>query len=491
VVRVCALHVQHGETLERFAATINPGKRVPAYVAQRLGLASDMLDDLPPFEDIVDDFVRFLGSRPVLAQDARQTWSFLEAEARRVGRVLAEPLLFDANDIATRVLELKGKPTLALVAAQLGISTLRIPRPEEEARVLALVATQLLTLAEEQRGLTSLEAVLAAPPGARTAPLRRGESLKSLPDAPGVYVLRDEEQTALYIGKARRLRTRLTAYVHRPLGATRRLEGLVGAVEAIDPTLCATDLEALILEDREIRRLQPRFNTVRQQHTPRVWIRLPPVQAPRPGMKPLAPRRLEPSLGPSLADGEFAGPFRNETAAEEARSLARAVFELDRLRRGDPWEYEDRLRQAWDFLCIAGHTAPAEVFGHARSAELRRRVLAFDLTKLLLPADPRAARYAVLRVDASGIEGFLIDHGVFRAWAVLHEDDIGLSRFAAELIADVEPRTGPDDVDVVLRWFGAQRPPAKLVYLGDNDSQAAADAIVDAASALARWANEP
>jgi hypothetical protein len=118
-------------------------------------------------------------------------------------------------------------------------------------------------------------------------------------------------------------------------------------------------------------------------------------------------------------------------------------------------------------------------------------VLAFDLTKLLLPADPRAARYAVLRVDASGIEGFLIDHGVFRAWAVLHEDDIGLSRFAAELLADVEPRTGPDDRDVVLRWFGAQRPPSKLVYLGDNDSQAAADAIVDAASALARWANEP
>ncbi len=54
--------------------------------------------------------------------------------------------------------------------------------------------------------------------------LRRGDSARSLPDQPGVYVLRDTDQTPLYVGKARRLRSRLEAYVHRPLGATRRLD---------------------------------------------------------------------------------------------------------------------------------------------------------------------------------------------------------------------------------------------------------------------------
>src|SRR6202022_1431556 len=100
-------------------------------------------------------------------------------------------------------------------------------------------------------------------------------------------------------------------------------------------------LEALVLEDRQIRRLQPRYNTVRQQRTPRLWIRLPPVPAPRRGSRQPAARRLEPSLGPGGSDGEFIGPFRNETMAEGARLLARVVFELDTWRHSDQQRYEE------------------------------------------------------------------------------------------------------------------------------------------------------
>jgi DNA polymerase III epsilon subunit-like protein len=469
LVQVTALHLQDGNTVERFSATVHPGKRVPRYVAERLGLDTAVLDDLPPFGAIVDELVRFLGARPIVAQDARLTWSFLESEARRSGQILADPLLVDANEFAMRVLDFKGKPSLARVAAHLGIGTLRVPRPEEEARVLGLVATRLLFLVRAQ-GMQAFEPVQASAPAA----LQRGDTARALPDAPGVYVLRDTERTALYVGKARRLRSRLTAYVHRPLGATRRLEGLVGSVEAVEPLVCGTDLEALVLEDREIRRLQPRYNTARQQRAPRVWIRL----APPPERSDLAARRLELSLGPLAADGAFVGPFRNETIAEKARFLARAVFDLDALRRGDRLAYEEQLALAWAFL--NGDSQHAEDHGRSKSTQLVRAVLDFDLGALQLPADPRHARYAVLRPGLAGIEGLLIDHGVFVNSCVL-EDDI--SQFANNLLADAEARTTPDDVDIVLRWFGAQRPPAKLVHL-PSDGQTAADAIQAAALAL-------
>ncbi|MDQ6674835.1 MAG: exonuclease domain-containing protein, partial [Chloroflexota bacterium] len=320
VVQLCAVHVRAGTTVGRFSATLHPDRRVPRYVAERLGLAPDVLDDLPPFASILDDLVRFLDTRPVFAQDAYLTWAFVSGEARRAGRVLAEPSLIDVNALATRVLELKGKPTLALTAAHLGIGSVGITRPEEEARVLGLLAAPLLALAQ-QRGFADLETLLAPSPPA-AAPLRRHATAQSQPDEPGVYVLRDVEQAALYVGKASRLRSRVAAYVHRPLGATRRLEGLVGSVEAVDSTVCATDLEALVLEDREIRRLQPRYNTARRQRTPRLWIRLPPLTAAARGARQPAPRRLEASLGPTTAQGEFVGPFRNETIAEQARLLA-------------------------------------------------------------------------------------------------------------------------------------------------------------------------
>ena len=72
------------------------------------------------------------------------------------------------------------------------------------------------------------------------------------------------------------------------------------------------------------------------------------------------------------------------------------------------------------------------------------------------------------------------------AWVLDHDDT---ARFARELLAQGEPKTAAEDVDVVLRWFGAQRPPARLICLPD-EPQAAADAIEDAASGLLLLAGE-
>jgi hypothetical protein len=167
--------------------------------------------------------------------------------------------------------------------------------------------------------------------------------------------------------------------------------------------------------------------------------------------------------------------------AQRARLLAREVFGLDALRRGDRAQYENQLALAWGFL--RGETETAEAQAKHRSAALLQRVLAFDVNSLLLPADPRYSRYVVLRPGPTGLEGFLIDRGVFLNFrsGILAVD---MTEFAANLLADLEQRTAPDDVDVVLRWFGSQRPPAVLVHLPD-DRLAAADAIEVAA--LAFW----
>jgi hypothetical protein len=154
------------------------------------------------------------------------------------------------------------------------------------------------------------------------------------------------------------------------------------------------------------------------------------------------------------------------------------VFDLDRLRRGDRARYEERLAAAWSFL--EGDLEMAEAHARQNSVGLLRRVLAFDVGALVLPADPRHARYAVLRPGRAGLEGFLIERGVFLSASVLADD---VHEFAADLLAHNEPRTTPEDVDVVLRWFGAQRPPARLVHLPD-DPLASADAIEVAALAL-------
>jgi hypothetical protein len=520
IVHLAARHVDDGRMGARFSAAVQAGVRLPRYVATRLGVEPDSLAsaDLPPFEALVADLVEFLGSRPILAQDVCLTWAYLEAELRRAGQILAPPLLLDLNELASDLLAMETKPTLARVAGQLGVPFGRIEHPDEEARVLGLVAPRLLERARARGAPLPLgSSDLAA---ARALPLRRGQTARMLPDRPGIYVMRDAEQAALYVGKARRLRQRVQTYVSRPLGATRRLEGLAGQVTAVDTAECASDLEALVLEGREIRRLQPRFNTVRQQAMPRTWLRLPPPPQPRPGRRQLAPRRLElasqadpppadassrqddADAGPGAgqadpgAGARFCGPFRNEAAAEAARRLVRDVFELDRLRRGDPWLYEERLLAAWDFL--GGATAPGVELVRARqqraaatgdrpgAADCERQLRAiqtFDAARPLLPADPQTARYAVLRPAPNGIEGFILERGICTGYALLGLLDDEAAPFAQALLAQQTPRTTADDVPVVLRWLGAQRPTAQLVHL-PSDALLAAEAIEDAVLAM-------
>jgi hypothetical protein len=159
------------------------------------------------------------------------------------------------------------------------------------------------------------------------------------------------------------------------------------------------------------------------------------------------------------------------------------VFALDTLRRDKPDAYGAQLSAAWQFLNGDTDSATARARALPDHAALLRGLLIFDWMAALLPADPRAARYAVVRPTPSDIEGFLLDHGILQSWATVAVDDAALE-LAPKLLAESSPRTQPEDLDVVLRWFGAQRPPACLVHLPD-DPVLAADRIQDAALALA------
>jgi len=487
VVRIAALHVRDGDVIERFSALVNPGRRVPRYVLARAGVGPDVLEDQPAFSAILDDLENFLAQRPICAQEVGLVWTFLHAEAHRLGRAFAEPLLLDVNELANRLLDLPGKPTLGLVAQRLGLSFTRLEQVDEEARVISAVVPELLRRAAE-RGLHELGELRHTPQP--TAALRSRATARELPDQPGVYVMRDAQQAPLYVGKARRLRARVAAYVHRPLGATRRLEGLAEAVEGLAAHTCETDLEALVLEDREIRRLQPRFNTVRQQRAPRTWLRLPP----QPLDPKRAPARLELASGPTAGAGDYLGPFRNEGLAESARVLTREVFDLDQLRRHDRQRYVEQLARAWAFLggsiddalaqSRAQHALAVSAGDLPAARRWQRRLSAvreYDLAALLLPADPRSARFAVVRPGPSGVEGFVIDHAVLRGFCTLLDGDC--EAFARDLLVQDEPRTTPDDTGVVLRWLGAQRPGARLICLPD-DALAAADLVADAVATM-------
>jgi hypothetical protein len=87
------------------------------------------------------------------------------------------------------------------------------------------------------------------------------EFFRQLPEAPGVYLMRDAGDAVLYVGKARNLRKRLGSYrVANPDRLPRRHLRLLRAVVRIELQQCADESAALVRETELLRSLKPRFN---------------------------------------------------------------------------------------------------------------------------------------------------------------------------------------------------------------------------------------
>jgi excinuclease ABC subunit C len=86
-------------------------------------------------------------------------------------------------------------------------------------------------------------------------------ALKAIPATSGVYRMLDRKGDALYVGKARNLKSRVQNYAH-PAGLSNRLRRMVAETAAMDIVVTHTEAEALLLECNMIKRLMPRYNVL-------------------------------------------------------------------------------------------------------------------------------------------------------------------------------------------------------------------------------------
>ncbi|MBI4841768.1 MAG: excinuclease ABC subunit UvrC [candidate division NC10 bacterium] len=102
------------------------------------------------------------------------------------------------------------------------------------------------------------------------------EKIRSLPDAPGVYLFKDARGDLLYIGKALSLRKRVQSYfTDRDFGYdAERLSAMLGQIADLEFLLTANELEALILESNLIKQRRPRYNIVLRDDKHYPFIRL-------------------------------------------------------------------------------------------------------------------------------------------------------------------------------------------------------------------------
>lgn len=88
------------------------------------------------------------------------------------------------------------------------------------------------------------------------------EQLKTVPEHPGIYIMKDGDGQILYIGKSKSLKKRVTSYFQNFARHPLRIQTMVANVREFEYILTDTEMEALILEANLIKLHKPRFNVL-------------------------------------------------------------------------------------------------------------------------------------------------------------------------------------------------------------------------------------
>ena len=88
------------------------------------------------------------------------------------------------------------------------------------------------------------------------------EELKKLPKEPGVYIMRDEKDAILYVGKAVNLHSRVRSYFRGNIGRGPAIDKMVSLIGRFEYIVTDSELEALVLENNLIKENSPKYNTL-------------------------------------------------------------------------------------------------------------------------------------------------------------------------------------------------------------------------------------
>jgi excinuclease ABC subunit C len=153
------------------------------------------------------------------------------------------------------------------------------------------------------------------------------DQLRRLPQSPGVYRMLDRRGDALYVGKAKNVRKRVTSYTN-PSKLPERLKRMVAETALLEVVSTHTEVEALLLESNLIKRLRPRFNILLRDDKSFPYIHITAEDASAPEKSPKRWARIMKYRGSRSAPGTYYGPFASAGAVNRTLNALERAFLL-------------------------------------------------------------------------------------------------------------------------------------------------------------------
>ena len=145
------------------------------------------------------------------------------------------------------------------------------------------------------------------------------EKALSLPYAPGVYIMRDKTDKVIYVGKAKKLKNRVSQYFQDTASHTPKTRIMVSKIHHFDVIVAASEFEALVLECSLIKRYMPKYNILLKDDKGYPYLRL--------NMKEVYPRI---TLVSKIADdgAHYYGPFGSRGVTHDVLEAVQHTLKL-------------------------------------------------------------------------------------------------------------------------------------------------------------------
>ena len=322
---------------------------------------------------------------------------------------------------------------------------------------------------------------------------RLRDKANSLPQEAGVYIMKDSQGEIIYVGKSKKLKSRVTSYFSsRP--ASLKTAKMVSLVSDFDYIMCKTEIEALALENTLIKKHSPKYNIKLKDAKSYPYIKVTSEEYPK----------LFVTRERKSDRARYFGPYQGSASAHAALAAVMKVFSLATCKRSFPKDigrerpciyrdmgrcvapctgkvpsaqYRDLVRRAEHVL--AGNVGEikeelsslmneaAEALEFERAAELRDSISALDALseKQKVVADAKVNRdvFSLYISDAVGILALLS----VRGGALVNKNEF--------LLSAADPTTPEEAISLIASYYdGVDSVPREVMLdfeVDDEDRQ--------------------
>ena len=145
------------------------------------------------------------------------------------------------------------------------------------------------------------------------------EELKKLPNSPGVYLMHDDNDTIIYVGKAVNLHNRVRSYFRKIVGRGPQIDRMVEQIARFEYIVTDSELEALVLENNLIKENSPKYNTLLKDDKTYPFIK---VTVSEEFPRVLFSREMKKDRS------RYFGPYTSAAAVKDTIELLNKLFKL-------------------------------------------------------------------------------------------------------------------------------------------------------------------